>query len=102
MSARKWLAAHGYTEALACIEEAERRWKAAGKKTRRDWWETLAGGVGGRPRTVWGVAFPVLEVAQRHQGLPVTQNAVPMPPGEEPPPKQAHGRALTLQQQREQ
>lgn len=101
MNTRQWLAANGYHDVVALMDEAEGRWKAAGKNTRRSWWETLAGGVGGRPRTVWGVEFPVLAAAQIHEGIEPTDNAIPLKPGEEPPPKEPHGRTLTQWRERE-
>jgi hypothetical protein len=87
MTARKWLAANGYADIVALIDEIMLEWRAAGKKTRRNWWETLAGAKLGRPRTVAGRRFPVLASAQRHEGLPVTPNALQRSADELPPPK---------------
>jgi hypothetical protein len=67
--ARVWLREHGYAEVADQIDALIERWKRAGKKTRRNWWEVLAGGVNGKPRTVDGVAFPVLRAAQVRQGV---------------------------------
>jgi len=76
MTAREWLAENQYTDILAMIDAIVLEWRASGKRTRRNWWGILAGGKNGSPRTVGGKTFPVLASAQRHEGLPVTPNAV--------------------------
>jgi DNA adenine methylase len=65
--ARAWLQANGHADVVAKIDTLQGRWARQGKKTRRNWWEVLAGGPGGRPRRVDGVVFPVLEEARRRQ-----------------------------------
>jgi DNA adenine methylase len=64
---RAWLRSRGYADVARQIEELLARWQRAGKKTRRNWWEVLAGGAGGRARTVDGVTFPVLRAARNRQ-----------------------------------
>ena len=87
MTCRIWLGNYQhYAHACECIDEAIARIEAKGMKSRRNWWDTLAGGPGGRPLTREGITFPVLEVAQLRQGKPVTRNAVKRIPGEEAPP----------------
>lgn len=54
-------------------------------RQRRNWWDTLAGGEGGRPITVNGYEFPVLRAAQIRQGRDVTDNALCRNPDEVPP-----------------
>ena len=95
MNARKWLADNGYDDIVARIDMLTRRWKSEGIKTRRNWWETLAGDQHGRPRKVGGIEFPVLEIAQIHEGKPVTQNAIRRSETEAPPDKRYHGRSLS-------
>lgn len=85
---RAWLRNHGYAHVAGLIDEAEAGWAHAGKRTRRNWWDILAGGNLGRPRRVGGIVFPVLAEAQKRQGLPVTANAVPAIP-RKPAPKAA-------------
>jgi hypothetical protein len=86
--ARQWLRENGYADIADLVETFIAKWKAAGKKTRRNWWEILAGGNFGKPRTVDGQPFPVLKAAQIRQGLPVTANAISrseeksLPPGQ--------------------
>jgi hypothetical protein len=63
------------------IEEHSRR----GVKTRRNWWDALAGLDEGEAVTVAGRKFPVLQCAQRRQGKPITPNAIP-PSRDEPEP----------------
>lgn len=65
-----WLTFHGYGNVTKLIETLTRKWKADGKKTRRDWWVILAGTPSGKPRIVDGVTFPVLKAARRRQGYP--------------------------------
>jgi DNA adenine methylase len=75
--ARAWLCAHGHTDVAASIDEVHARWTREGKRTRRNWWDVLAGDRRGRPRRVAGVIFPVLAEAQKRQGRPITA----LPPG---------------------
>lgn len=82
---KPWLEANGYGEILAMIEEIETAWKKAGKRTRRNWWQILAGDKYGKPRVAAGRTFPILAAAQVRQGLPVTENAI-RSPDEVPPP----------------
>jgi hypothetical protein len=73
---RAWLKQHGYQDVLAIIDDAMKTWRAEGIKTRRNWWEILAGDQNGNPRTINGREFPVLKAAQLRQGVPVTPNAI--------------------------
>jgi hypothetical protein len=87
MTCRVWLGRYDhYAQACACIDEAIGRIEAKGMRSRRNWWDTLAGGPDGKPSVREGITFPVLEVAQIRQGVPVTPNAVRRVPGEEAPP----------------
>lgn len=91
--ARQWLRENGYEDVADLIDAFIAEWKATGKRTRRNWWEVLAGDSQGNFRTIYGKNFPVLKAAQLRQSLPVTQNAISRP-GEKvpPPPVQASGR----------
>jgi hypothetical protein len=84
MVSKSWLLTD-YADAVALIDRIEAENRAAGKKTRRNWWDTLAGGIDGRPYTVNGIEFPVLRAAQIRQGKPVTPNAICRNPDEVPP-----------------
>lgn len=75
--ARHWLRTNGYDEVVKKIDQVLAIYSQSGVRSRRNWWETLAGGKNGRPRIVKGILFPVLEVAQLRQGVPVTPNAIP-------------------------
>ncbi len=92
MSARKWLLENQYDDVAALIDEVVEEWKAQGKKTRRSWWEVLAGGTNGKPRAISGRTFPVLRAAQLRQGLSITENAICRNPNEEPPGVKPPGR----------
>jgi hypothetical protein len=85
MIARRWLGENGYTEALVKVDLAISRITAKGKKSRRDWWQTLAGGVDGKPSVREGIEFPVLRAAQIRQGKPITANAICLNEDEEIP-----------------
>ena len=88
MRVRQWLLANRYEDVAALIDEVTDEWKARNKRTRRNWWEVLAGGINGKPRTVAGRAFPVLRAAQLRQGVSVTENALRRGRAEEVPPVQ--------------
>jgi hypothetical protein len=93
--ARQWLRENGYADVGATIDKNMDEWKANGKKTRRNWWEMLAGDQQGRPRRIGGYEFPVLKSVQIRQGLPVTLNAIQRKGEKQPPPEQrATGRWL--------
>jgi hypothetical protein len=85
MTCREWLLKNNYEDVVALIDEAIRRIEAKGKKSRRNWWDTLAGGLGGRSLSREGITLPVLKVAQIRQGKPVTPNAISRSENEEPP-----------------
>ena len=73
---RKWLRINGYDDVANMIDEIIEEWRNQGKKTRRNWWDVLAGDKQGRPRIIAGREFPILKVAQLRQGLPATENAI--------------------------
>jgi DNA adenine methylase len=72
---RSWLRAHGHTDVATKIDAAVRKWAREGKKTRRNWWDVLAGDKEGSPRRVLGIAFPVLEEARRRQQRKLSKGA---------------------------
>lgn len=76
MNAREWLLENGYVEVADLIDEIQAEWKAQGKKTRRNWWDVLAGRKDGSPSIIAGREFPVLRAAQSRQKRPVTENSV--------------------------
>jgi hypothetical protein len=78
-TAREWLLENGYPEIAKMIDDIQAEWKIAGKHTRRNWWEVLAGGKNGQPRIIYGRRFPVLQAAQTRQGKPCTNNAIKEP-----------------------
>lgn len=76
---------NGYKDVVTLIDEAIRRIEAKGKKSRRNWWDTLAGGENGESLKREGVMVPVLRAAQIRQGKPITPNAICRSENEEPP-----------------
>jgi hypothetical protein len=85
--ARMWLRENGYADVADMIGQIMDEWKATGKKTRRNWWEMLAGGRHGRPRRLGACEFPILKSVQIRQGLPVTPNAIQRDEEKQAPPK---------------
>ena len=86
MEARRWLRENNYDDIVSMIDEIMDTWRLAGKKTRRNWWDILAGGKNGQPLSVGGREFPVLKAAQVRQGRVVTKNSVWRKRREEAPP----------------
>lgn len=76
VEARVWLRKNGYEDIADKIDSIMLSWKKQGKRTRRNWWDVLAGDKFGRSRTISGYEFPVLKVAQERQQVPITPNAV--------------------------
>jgi hypothetical protein len=76
VSVRKWLIQNNYQDVAESIDIVMNGWSQKGTHTRRSWWDVLAGGKKGKPRTIEGITFPVLKAAQLRKGVPVTENAV--------------------------
>lgn len=76
ITVRNWLLQNNYDDVALLIDTVMNGWIEKGTKTRRNWWDVLAGGKNGKPRTIEGVAFPVLKAAQLRRGIPVTDNAL--------------------------
>lgn len=92
MTARDWLRENGYEDAAALIDDVMAEMVARGSKQRRNWWDVLAGGADGKPIVVYGREFPVLKVAQKRQGKPITKNAIARNKKEIPPGIKLTGR----------
>ena len=90
--ARVWLRVNGYDDIADQIDGVMARWKAAGKRTRRNWWQILAGHVNGQPRIAGGITFPVLRAARIRQGLPPVPHAISRDANELPPPVRVSSR----------
>ena len=85
LSIRKWLIQNGYEDIAVSIDQIMEGWQTKGTKTRRSWWDILAGGKNGKPRTIEGVTLPVLKAAQIRMGVPITENAICRNKAEEVP-----------------
>ncbi len=92
MDARVWLRDNGYEEVADMIDEIMCEWKDEGKKTRRNWWDVLAGGKNGQQVTVAGRKFPVLKAVQIRQRKPVTKASIRKKRSEHAPPMQEQER----------
>jgi DNA adenine methylase len=75
-SARLWLVENNYPEVVQMIDEILTEWEKAGKKTRRNWWDVLAGSRTGQPVSVEGRMFPVLRCARKRKGWHPTENSL--------------------------
>lgn len=73
---REWLLENDYKEVAKLIDQVMNGWKLKGTKTRRNWWDVLAGHKKGTPRIIEGVTFPILKAAQIRKGWKVTDNAI--------------------------
>lgn len=73
---RDWLIKNNYEDIAKMIEEILIEWSKKGIKTRRNWWDILAGGQNGKERNICGRQIPVLKAAQIRQGVKVTENAL--------------------------
>ena len=84
--ARVWLRVNEYSRIADQIDHVMLKWRADGKRTRRNWWEILAGHADGKPRIAGGITFPVLRAARIRQGLPPdVPGVLCQNPDEEPP-----------------
>lgn len=75
-SARDWLVASGYEDINQEIEKIMREWKSRGTRTRRDWWDVLAGTAKGAPCVINGIGFPILSAARIRKGWPPIQGSL--------------------------
>jgi hypothetical protein len=75
-SVRIWLCENSYEDIDGLIEQVISIWKIKGKKTRRNWWDVLAGRENGTQRIIEGVYFPVLKAARLRKGWPVTEHSL--------------------------
>ena len=71
-----WCLENSYPDLVDLMDEADASIAAKGKKSRRNWWDTFAGGENGKPSVRKGIEFPVLRAAQIRQGKPITPNAI--------------------------
>ncbi len=81
----QWLRANGYGDVVAKILTVLKRRDEAGVKTRRNWWDVLAGTLKGERRSDSGFEFPILAAARRRKGWP-SVSGERHNPGEAPPP----------------
>ena len=75
-SIREWLVQNNYNDVAELIDEITAKWAREGKRTRRNWWEVLAGDKKGNGRIIEGRKFPVLSAARIRQGLTITKSSL--------------------------
>lgn len=75
-SIRQWLVENNYNDIAELIDEVTAKWDRQGKRTRRNWWEVLAGDRNGKGRIIEGREFPVLSAARIRQGLPKSKGSL--------------------------
>jgi len=73
---RGWLLENNYEDVAALIDEVIQQWKSNGTRTRRNWWDVLAGDKKGNPAVIAGRTFPVLRAARLRKNLEVTSNCL--------------------------
>ncbi|MGA2866271.1 MAG: hypothetical protein ABSF95_17495 [Verrucomicrobiota bacterium] len=83
---RRWLLENHYEDVASLIDEVAGKWENEGVRTRRNWWDVLAGDREGGPATVKGVKFPVLRAARIRKGWKVTANCLCRSRNEQIPP----------------
>jgi hypothetical protein len=83
---RQWLIENGYQDVADSIEKVMDGWRRKGTKTRRNWWEVLAGNADGSGKTIEGVKFPVLRAARIRQNLEVAASCLCRNKREKVPP----------------
>lgn len=82
-----WLRENDYSSVADDMKRIVEGWKKNNLKTRRNWWDVLAGDAKGNPREVAGVRFPIIAAIRKGQGLPPAPGALKKS-GEKPlPPK---------------
>jgi site-specific DNA-methyltransferase (adenine-specific) len=75
-SVRQWLVENNYNDVAELIDEVTATWDRQRKRTRRNWWEVLAGDKNGKGRVIEGTEFPVLSAARIRQGLPKAKGSL--------------------------
>lgn len=73
---RGWLLENHYEDVAALIDEVVQKWERNGIRTRRNWWDVLAGDKKGDPSVIAGVSFPVLKAARLRKNLDVTASCL--------------------------
>ncbi len=91
-SAREWLIANGYDDVARLIDRVMEGWKRKGTRTRRDWWEVLAGRDDESGKIIEGVKFPVIAAIQRRMGKTVTEGSLRRNKNEVAPSVMTQGR----------
>lgn len=69
---RIWLRNNGYDDVAELIDRVMVDWRSRGVRTRRNWWNVLAGTKHGRSISVSGVSFPMLRAARIRAGYDPT------------------------------
>jgi hypothetical protein len=75
-SIRQWLVNNNYNDVAELIDEVTAKWAREGKRTRRNWWQVLAGDKKGNGKIIEGRKFPVLMAARIRQGYPTSKEAL--------------------------
>ena len=92
MNAKQWLSAHGYDDVLKKIDQVEARIDKRQTKTRRSWFEPLAGHKNGSPSKVLGVTFPIINAFRIRRGWAPVPNGISRSDNELVPPPKSQAR----------
>jgi hypothetical protein len=94
--ARVWLRANGFSKIADAIDGIMESWRERGLKTRRNWWEALAGTPKGSPMTVEGVVFPMIAAVRHRRGLEPADGAIELRRGVTVPEEVQQARWATV------
>lgn len=87
--ARVWLRTIGlamFDELADQLDKITESWSERGVKTRRSWWESLAGTPNGTPRISYGITFPIIAAVRERFGMDPVKGAIELPPNVVVPP----------------
>jgi hypothetical protein len=87
--ARVWLRTIGlamFDELADQLDRITESWAKRGVKTRRSWWENLAGTANGTPRVSYGITFPIIAAVRERFGMDPIKGAIELPPNMVVPP----------------
>ena len=87
--ARVWLRTIGlamFDELADQLDKITESWAKRGVKTRRNWWENLAGTPIGAKRKSYGIVFPIIAEVRERFGMDTVKDAIKLPPNVIVPP----------------
>lgn len=89
---KEWLLENQYEDVIRKIRRVEERWRKQRKRTRRNWWDVLAGHKDGSPCVIEGVRFPILRAARARKDWDSARRELSRKNSEVPLPVQPQAR----------